>query len=484
MNYISERIKEFFPENAIMKGKLNSSLFTGRNIPSFVRDYLIRRYSDKEGNIDKEELKSYLDAKMPTSFGAIKTKLLAGESVNITTRIKIATDLAKGKTTFSVPDAQINTNAYISPSLIEDSKGAIYDGDIWANITMEYVQPQGRTSGYINMTSFKPFKPYNVDMDYYRQARQNFTTEEWIDLLIAVMEYNPDKFENLESKFELISRLLILVEPRLNLIELGPKGTGKSYVYNSFSKHAWILSSGKTSRAQLFYNKATKQYGPMKYYDAVIIDEISTFGFSDPNEMQSIFKGYLEQGVATVDNVSFLSSCGVQLMGNLPLNNELQPTSNSYWKILPKMFHESATIDRFHGFVEGWKIPRLQADSIIEGWSIDAEYLSTILHQLRTENAYTEMFNVLVEHDTHCDLRDLKAVSRLASAYHKLLFPHITDLSQIEPEQIEDFKTLYRTYCLEPAVYRRGIIRQQCHQIDKEFKAEMPKFEMKDWYLK
>lgn len=479
MSYISYKIKECFPENAIMKGKKNSTLFAGRNIPSFVRDYLIRRYSDEEGNVNEEELKAYLEVKMPDSYSAIKSKLLAGESVNITTRIKVLTDLAKGKTTFTVPDAQINSNAFISPTLIDDCKGLIYDGDIWANITMEYVQPQGRTNGYINMTTFKPFNPYRVDLDYFRTARQQFTTEEWIDLLIAVMEYNPDKFENIQSKFEMASRLLILVEPRLNMIELGPKGTGKSYVYNNFSKHAWMLSSGKTSRAQLFYNKATKQYGPMKYHDAVIIDEISTFGFSDPNEMQSIFKCYLEQGTATVDNVTFLSSCGIQLMGNLPLNNDFRPVSNNYWRILPKMFHESATIDRFHGFIEGWKIPRLQADSIINDWSLDAEYLSTILHQLRTENAYTEMFNVLVKHEDQCDLRDLKAVSRIATAYHKLLFPHITDLSQIEPEQINDFKALYRTYCLEPAIYRRSIIRQQCHQLDKEYKAEMPKFEIR-----
>lgn len=479
MSSISIKIKSFFPNNVIMKGENNSSLFSGRNIPSFVRDYLIRRYSDEYGTINEKDLKAYLDAKMPMSYEPIKSRLLLGEKVNITTRLIITTDIVKGKTSFSIPDAQINSNAYISPDLLESNKGIIKDGEMWANITMEYVEPNGRRGGFINMIKLKPFNPYGVNLNYYLNARQNFTTEEWIDILVSAMEYNPDKFASIQEKFELISRLLILVEPRLNMIELGPKGTGKSYVYNNFSKHVWMLSSGKTSRAQLFYNKANKQYGPMKYYDGVIIDEISTFGFNDPNEMQTIFKGYLESGKATVDNVQFMSSCGVQLMGNLPLDEFRRPINEEYWRILPSMLHESATIDRFHGFIEGWKIPRLQADSLEKGWSLDAEYLSSILHSLRTESSYSEMFNTLVEHDNSCDLRDLKAVCHLATAYHKLLFPHITDISSIEEGQIEQFKQLYQSYCLDPAVYRRSVIRKQCYLLDKEFKYDMCTFKMK-----
>ena len=479
MSYISEKIKEFFPDLAIMKNSANSSLFAGRNLPSFVKDYIIRRYSNEEGLVDRAKATDYLENKMPDNIAAIKNRLLAGEQVNVTVRFVIKSDLASGRTTFSIPDAQISSNAYIATTLLDEYKDELVDGERWGNITLNYVEPQGRRSGYIEMVSYKSFDPYKIDYSYFMSARQNFSIDEWIDVLIATMEYDPDAFDTIEQKKEFITRLLILVEPRLNMIELGPKGTGKSYVYNNISKHVWLLSGGKTSRAKMFYNKATKQFGLVKNHDAVIIDEISSFGFSDPDEMQSILKGYLEAGKASVDNVLFMSDCGIGLTGNIKLTSELRPSDSKYFQKLPDMFQESATMDRFHSFIEGWKLPRLEAGSILEGWTLNAEYFSGVLHYLRTETEYESLFNELVEYDDSCDLRDLKAVRKVATAYAKLLFPQVKSLTDLAQEDVEAYRQFYKEYCLEPAVYRRGIIRQQCHLIDKEFSKEMPEFRLK-----
>jgi len=263
------------------------------------------------------------------------------------------------------------------------------------------------------------------------------------------------------------------------MIELGPKGTGKSYIYSNISKYVWLLSGGKTSRAKMFYNKSTKQFGLMKSHDAVVIDEISTFGFSDPDEMQSILKGYLEAGKATVDNVLFQSECGIGLTGNIQLTSEMKPLDSKYFQKLPEMFQESATMDRFHSFIEGWKLPRLEAGSILQGWTLNAEYFSSVLHHIRTETQYESLFDQLVEYDNSCDLRDLKAVRKVTTAYTKLLFPQVKSLEDLAEEDVSNFKELYQEYCLNPAVYRRGIIRQQCHLIDKEFRKEMPEFKIK-----
>ena len=229
----------------------------------------------------------------------------------------------------------------------------------------------------------------------------------------------------------------------------------------------------------MFYNKATKQYGLVKDHDAVIIDEISSFGFSDPDEMQSILKGYLEAGKASVDNVLFMSDCGIGLTGNIKLTSEMRPSDSKYFQKLPDMFQESATMDRFHSFLEGWKLPRLEAGSIMEGWTLNAEYFSSVLHHLRTETEYESLFGQLVEYDSSCDLRDLKAVKKVATAYTKLLFPQVKSLDDLTPEDTETFRQLYQDYCLNPAIYRRGIIREQCHLIDKEFSKDMPKFKLK-----
>jgi len=480
MSIISEKIRNAFPDLAVMKSAANKSLFEGRNLPSFVKDYIVCKYADEKGIADREQVAAYLEQKMPDNIVTIKNRMLTGEQVNVTVRFIVKSDLATGRTTFSVPDAQITNNAYIAPALLEEFKDELVDGEQWGNITLNYVEPSGKKSGYIEMVGYRSFEPYKkVDFDYYFSAREQFTVEEWLDMLIATMEYNPDSFDTVEEKMEFATRLLPLVEPRLNMIELGPKGTGKSYIYNNISKHVWLLSGGKTSRAKMFYNKSTKQFGLVKNHDAVIIDEISTFGFSDPDEMQSILKGYLEAGKATVDNVLFMSDCGICLTGNIPLTSDKQPVNSNYFQDLPDMFQESATMDRFHCFIEGWKLPRLEVGSILEGWTLNAEYFSCIMHQLRTAIEYDALFDQLVDYDNSCDLRDLKAVRKVTAAYAKLLFPHIKSLSLLSKEDAALFPQYYEKYCLTPAIYRRSIIRQQCHLIDKEYATEMPEFRMK-----
>ena len=472
---INEKTKECFAELSIMKSRNYDSLFKGRNLPSFVKDFILRRYTDDNGAVNGPAVEAYLASKMPSDAEMLKQCLLGGDSVNITTRFTVNTDMAKGMVRFTLPEINLSSDAFVSQELLENDAEPITDGEHWGNITLVYVEPEGRRKGYVLMTTYKAFEPYRIDVPYYMQARENFTTDEWVDFLVATMEYNPEEFSE-EQKQELISRLLPLVEPRLNMIELGPKGTGKSYVYNNLSKHAWLLAGGRTSRAKLFYNKATRQFGVMKNYDVVGIDEITTFQFSDPNEMQSIMKSYLEAGKAAVDNTMFQSECGLMLLGNIPLDKDMRPINPSYVKCLPEMFRESATMDRFHGFIEGWKLPRLTKDHIIEGWVLNCEYFSSVLHLLRFASEYDSIFSELVDVPHGCDLRDKTAVQRMATAYHKLLFPHVRSLDNIDPEEMGTFKQLYDHYCLQPAMRRRQIIRDQCHRIDHEFKPEVSEF--------
>ena len=479
MAYINQKIKEVFPDLSVMKQISNNAFFKGRNLPSFVKDFVLRRYTDTEGNIDAESLKSYLDSKMPIDCNHIKQLLIAGESINITTRFTTTTDIAKKCVKVTIPHLGINSDAYIKDTLLQEKGSELADGDYWGNITLEYVEPEGKRNGYIQVTSYISFEPYKVDLDYFMQARQQFSLDEWIDVLITIMEYNAEMLSQ-EQKILMLSRMLALVEPRLNMIELGPKGTGKSYVYTNLSKYAWLLGGGKTSRARLFYNKATKQFGVIKNHDVVGMDEISTMTFAEPDEMQSILKVYLESGETKVDNIPFQSECGVVLLGNIPLNKDLKPQHAEYFRNLPEMFRESATLDRFHGFIEGWKLPRLNKSHIMEGWTLNIEYFSTILHILRSESNSDNLFELLVQTSEDCDLRDKKAIKRIASAFHKLLFPHVHSIDEIEQEDQEDFKRLYDHYCLEPAINMRRIIRQQCHLIDKEFKTEMGEFKMRE----
>lgn len=472
-------IKSCFPDVAVYKQKDSSALFQGRNLPSFVRDYIIRRYSDAEGNVDTARLKEYLEAKMPTDKDNIKNRLLRGERINLTSRAVFKTNIRDGKIEFELPDIGIITDSIVSSTLIEKAKDTIFDGEHWGNMTIMYIAPEKKQKGYVSMAEFKPFEPYKIDLEYYRQARRKFTLEEWIDTLVMIIGYTPEKIKDEDTKLEYISRLLSFVEPCLNMIELGPKSTGKSHLYNNLSKRGWCISGGKISRAKLFYNKSSRKFGLLKHYDVISIDEVSTFSFVDPDEMQSAFKAYLEAGKCTVDNTNFLSECGLVLMGNIQLDENHQPIDAAHYKALPEMLRESATLDRFHSFIEGWKLPRLEVGLIHQGWTLDSEYFSSILHSLRSEGEYATIFDDIVTYDATADLRDLKAVKKVATAYTKLLFPHVRSTQQLTPDALERFKETYNKYCLQPAISRRAIIRQQCHLIDREFTADMPEIKIK-----
>lgn len=312
-------------------------------------------------------------------------------------------------------------------------------------------------------------------MEYFRAARKEFSTTEWIDLLIRSMEYNPDGFESLSQKLMFLSRLLVFIEPRLNLIELAPKGTGKSYIFGNLSKYGWMISGGKVTRAKLFYDMTKKSMGAITLYDFVTMDEIQTITFSDSAEIQAALKSYLEFGYTTVANVKLVSQAGLIIMGNISLSRDKKPMRLKYFSELPETFKESALLDRFHGFIEGWKLPRINEDLKINGWTLNVEYFSEIMHELRDKPIYSAIVNDLLEVPAKADTRDTTAVKRIATAYLKLLFPNVNDTSEIDKDD-------FNNYCLIPAIEKRQIIRRQIHLIDEEFSDEMPdiKIEMNE----
>lgn len=329
--------------------------------------------------------------------------------------------------------------------------------------------------GHVELVDFKPFKPLQkLDLNLYRKFRTEFSTEEWIDVIISAMEYNPASFVSMTQKLEFISRLLPFIEPRLNMVELAPKGTGKSYVFGNLSKYSWLVSGGAVSRAKLFFDKARRTPGIMHDHDLVSFDEIQSITFTDPLEMRAILKGYLEYGKATVDNYEFMSECGLMLLGNIELTSEGFPRSDRYFDELPGVFHESALLDRFHGFIEGWLLPRMNNDMILRDWTINVEFFSEVMHKLRVAPEYAELVNNAIRVPAKADTRHLNAVKRIATAYCKLLFPHLTSADQIDKAEFDRF-------CLQPAIHRRDQVRQQCANIDNEssFSKPMPDIRVK-----
>lgn len=345
--------------------------------------------------------------------------------------------------------------------------------EYWGIIKLIYVPPQDKKKGgHIGMIEFKPFQPYEVDLDYFKDGRKSFDIEEWIDVLISSMEYNPRAFESLQQKLIFLRRLLPFVEANLNIIELAPKGTGKSYVFSNLSKNCWLVSGGKVTRAQLFYNVASRQSGIITKYDLVAFDEIETISFGEESELQRALKNYLESGAFTVADYRGQGTAGLVLLGNIPLNNYRRPISEKYFDNLPEFFKSSALLDRFHGFIEGWLLPRIQENFKLNGYALNVEYFSEILHKLRLSSEFPDIMNELIDVPKNADTRDTNAIKKICCAYFKLLFPHVRDVSDVD-------KSLFESYCLEPAKKMRKIVMEQISLIDQEFSPNIPDIRLK-----
>ncbi len=473
MNELDKKIRDTFPEESVYKIPERYSVFSGKNVPSFIKDWLVKKFTDTDGALDSESLLRFLNNHLPQKDSKIKGRLINdNETVDILTRLVVEPEVATGILRFSIPDMGIKLNEGKVPSYIAKRHPELKGGEVWGVVKLAYTPPQRREKGVIELTDYKPFKPYDVDVDYFRNIRSEYKTEEWVDLLIRSMEYNPEGFEGLTQKLLFISRLLIFVEPRLNIVELAPKGTGKSYIFGNISKYGWLISGGTVTRAKMFYDVSRNTMGIITMYDFISMDEIQTIRFSDENELRGALKNYLESGIFTVANVRQTSSAGLILLGNIPLDSNKKPLSREYFTELPDFFQDSALLDRFHAFIEGWRLPRINESLKVRGYTLNVEYFSEILHSLRETSDFAATVGELLDVPRNADTRDTIAIKRLATAYLKLLFPNVKNPSDID-------KTDFENFCLKPAFEKRGIIRRQINMIDSEFREDLPDIKMR-----
>ncbi len=466
------KIQEIFKEETVLKTPKNYGVFSGQNLPSFVKDWLIKRYTHENGELDIQELKSFLSNHIARKGSKIKGTLMDSQEITLLARIIVEPDIKSNVLRFSIPDIGIKLNEGSIPQYVARKHPELKGGEVWGVVKLVYMPPEGTQRGIIEIADYKPFKPYEVDIEYFRENRKEFSLEEWVDVLISSMEYNPDGFESFSQKLLFISRLLVFVEPNLNMIELAPKGTGKSYIFGNLSKYGWLVSGGTVSRAKLFYDIVRGTPGIITYYDFVALDEIETIKFSDENELQGALKNYLEFGNFSVANYKGVSSAGFMLLGNIPLSSDKKPISNNYFKELPTFFQSSALLDRFHGFIEGWKLPRIKENLIIDGYALNVEYFSEILHTLRMIPDFSRVTTQLLDIPPDSDTRDKNAIVKLCNGYLRLLFPHVKDVDGIDKRDFEE-------YCLKPAKEMRSIIKKQRSLIDSEVDENIPDIRVK-----
>lgn len=488
-----EKLRECFEEMVVFKDLKKSNFFSALSLPSFLRDWLLKQFADENGQYNLDELSDFIKEYLPRKedWVSIKNRIIyENEYVKILTKISVDINIRTQDITFSLPDFGLtNRETIIEPRIWERCKNdLVKSNETWGVVELGYRPPddydvsfeyeanaskaKSSKDGKIKLVSFKNFCPYTVDLEYYKDARAEFTITEWIDVLLGAIDYNAAGYKDENEKLTMLQRLLPFVEKRLNLIELAPKGTGKSYLFGRVSKFGWLSSGGIMSRAKMFYDISLRRQGLICNNDYVALDEVQTITFTDIDEMRAALKGYMESGVFTVGNYEGTADSGIILLGNIAQDN--MDEYKSMFGELPKAFHESALLDRFHGFIKGWDIPRMHDDLKISGWALNSEYFCTILHILRDDVSYRAVVDSLVEVPEHSDTRDTEAVKRICTAYLKLLFPNVRKPEDIKPNE-------FLRYCMRPAYKMRSIIKTQLGILDEEFRGKsIPKFSVAD----
>ena len=476
--------KNFFGDMLVYKSADNAKFFSALSLPSFMRDWLVMRFSDDEGKIDIDEVKEYVTKNIPNAaqwknylFDLIKKK----QSVRFLAKIQIDFDAAKSRALFNLPDLSFPKNkgdAVADWDVIErNQKYLLSPTESWGIVEIVCRNDSKSKKNIFWLTDFVPFCPYTIDLNFYKDARENFSVEEWIDIILAAIDYNPDGYENFLQKISVLKRLLPFVEKRLNLIELAPKETGKSYLFSKISKYGWLISGGSITRAKMFYDINKKQHGLISRYDYVALDEIQSITFKgDAMEMQGALKGYLESGEYRVGSSKGTGDAGLILLGNIDAAY-MNENSNMFID-LPEIFQESALLDRFHGFIKGWNIPKMRENLKADGWALNSEYFGEILHMLREEFNYRAVVDEILEVPENAAVRDTEAIKRICTGFLKLLFPHVKSPAQITAADFEK-------YCLRPAKEMRGVIKTQLGILDfGEFgQSTIPDIKIKEQYF-
>src|ERR1700738_1404232 len=296
-------------------------------------------------------------------------------------------------------------------------------GGIWAQVEIRHHyddEAKGKRSPFW-IEQLKPIQLATFDLEEYRNCRRQFTTDEWIDLLLRTIGLEPAHFQR-RLKLLFLHRLLPLCEHNYNLVELGPRGTGKSYAYQELSPYT-ILMTGPTTVANLFYNMATGKMGLVGIWDAVAFDE-AAHPQKMPKGVVPTLKTYCESGTFARGKDALSGTASLAMFGNTNQPVDVMVRSSHLFMPMPDVIREDmAFLDRIHFYIPGWEMPKMKVDFFTNHYGFVVDYLAEALRELR-KHTFTEVLDRNFSLGAHLKSRDVKAVRKTVSGLVKLIFPN------------------------------------------------------------
>lgn len=463
MESFEQKAQDLFSEIIINKGLIYQAGFGNRAIPTYVGEWIIAHYAGDEFSLtsdSREKIASFIQKYVPQKGEkeAIKNILFEQDEVQILDNFSVYVNLIKGDRYLNIPYLDEGA-AFLSPQIVQDNQMLLSSG-LWGVGTLFYIPPSDESPrGQIWMKAFKPFQLANVDIDYFCECRKNFSTEEWINLIVSSMGFNYKLYSE-KQKTLLISRLIPMVEPRYNLVEPAPKGTGKSFVFDNMSRYI-AVRSGSISPAVLFFNDSRKTAGLITRYDCVVIDEAQKVKTDSSGELTALLKSYLESGKFGRGTASAISAeAGLVLLANIDIDENRRPMNEEIgiFRVFPNFLRETAFIDRFSGLLPGWDLPRISKNTPSKNLGFKGDIFGEILHTLRGDITFKDYVKTNIELVNCDDMRDTKAIEAGTSGLLKIIFP---DKSPTEEE--------FYKFCVNPAVELRQRIHDELCKLDREY---------------
>ncbi|SEQ84582.1 ATP-dependent Lon protease [Lachnospiraceae bacterium NE2001] len=423
---IKVKLRQYF-DGKIVRKDLTKSIREGANVPVYVLEYLLGQYcnSDDEEIIEEgiENVKRILrdNYVRPDEAQKILSILRERGSYTVIDRLTVALNTKEDRyeATFSNLDIK---NIPIHPDYVT-KYDRLLCGGIWCILQLDYefIEEEKKNMQPIHIRKLTPIQMPHVDMDDMKNGRKAFSKEEWIDILLRSIGMEPDRLSE-RVKWLLIARMIPLVENNFNLCELGPRSTGKSYIYEQISPNSILVAGGQSTVANLFYNMSNNQVGLVGLWDVVAFDEVAGIKFKDKDGVQ-IMKGFMASGQFSRGKAQIQAKASMVFVGNINQSVEtLLKTSSLFDPFPPEMGKDTAFLDRFHCYIPGWEIPKYRPDSFTDDYGFITDYMSEFMRELRKDN-YSDIVEKYFRLGNNLNQRDMIAVRKLISGFMKLVYP-------------------------------------------------------------
>ena len=456
MANLQEKIQDYFGGYVVRKD-LSKRVRGNALVPTYVLEYLLGQYcaTSDEDSIESgiDTVKNILSSHYVNRNEAelIKSKIREAGRYKIIDKITV--QLNDKSDTYEAAFGNLGIKKVIVDREYIREHPKLLVGGVWCILDIEYLHEDDKNHVPWIIDTLKPIQISHVDLESFRELREKFSLEEWIGLLIQSLGFNPEELGERNKLFQLV-RIISYCENNYNMIELGPKGTGKSHIFSEFSPHGILVSGGEISLAKLFVNNSNGHLGLVGFWDVVAFDEFAGKGKKADKSLVDVMKNYMANHSFSRGTDQITADASMVFVGNTSKSVSYLLKQSNLFDDLPSGYQDSAFLDRIHFYIPGWEVNIIRNEMFTDEFGFIVDYLAQVLKLMRFQD-YTDLYRPYFELDSSFSTRDKDSINKTFSGLMKILYPHRkaskTEIGEILHFAIEGRKRVkLEIYKLDP----------------------------------